>query len=37
MRVSPIGFLSPVVPAKNRRGVSQPIQKTENINFKGGW
>lgn len=36
MRVSPIGFLSPVVPAKNRRGVSQPIQKMENINFKGG-
>lgn len=36
MRVSPIGFSSPVVHAKNRRVVSQPIRQRANINFKGG-
>ncbi len=36
MRVSPIGFSTPIMHSKNRRVVSQPIEKTENISFKGG-
>ena len=36
MRVSPIGFTTPVVHSKNRRVVSQPIERPENVNFKGG-
>ena len=36
MRVSPVGFTTPVVYSKNRRVVSQPIERPENVNFKGG-
>ena len=36
MRVSPVGFATPVVHSKNRRVVSQPIEKPKNVNFKGG-
>ena len=36
MRVSPVGFSTPVVHSKNRRVVSQTIVKPKNINFKGG-
>ena len=35
MRVSPVGFSTPVVHSKNRRVVSQPIVKPKNVNFKG--
>lgn len=36
MRVSPVGFTTPVVHSKHRRVVSQPIERPENVNFKGG-